>query len=63
MSTQLFNSLLELGPAGLGRLSDGELFTLNQLLKEEQYDKLDARCSRAAVDEQGLARTDIGPLF
>jgi hypothetical protein len=33
------------------------------LLKEEQYDKLDARCSLAAVDEKGWATTDIGPLF
>jgi hypothetical protein len=63
MRAQLFNNLLELGATGLGRLSDGELSTLNRLLKEEQYDKLDARCSRAIVDGNGFASTDFGPLY
>lgn len=61
MKTELFNSLLD--PATLGGLGDEELASIDQLLKEECRDRLDDRCSRAALDEKGWARTDCGPLY
>jgi hypothetical protein len=63
MNTQLFNRLQKLTPEGLSRLDDEDLATLDRLLKEERYDKLDARCSLAEVDEKGWAKTTSGPLF
>jgi hypothetical protein len=63
MKSSLSNRILELTPEQLGRLNEEEIFTLREAAKQERYDKLDARCSLAAVDEHGWARTDAGPLF
>jgi len=61
MNPQLFNRLRD--PAVLAGLHDEELAAVSRLLKEERYDRLDARCSRALLDAKGWARTDCGPLF
>lgn len=63
MKSSLSSRILELTPEQIGRLNEEELFTLREAAKQERYDKLDARCSLAAVDERGWARTDCGPLF
>jgi len=63
MKSQLFTRLQKLTAEELSRLDDGELVALDRLLKEERYDKKDARCSLAAHDENGWARTDSGPLY
>lgn len=63
MKSSLSNEILELTPEQLGRLNEEEIFTLREAAKQERYDKLDARCSLAALDERGWARTDSGPLF
>lgn len=63
MKSCLSNRLETLTADELARLDDEELATLDNLLKEERYDKLDARCSRAVLDEMGWARTDCGPIY
>jgi hypothetical protein len=63
MTTSLSSRILELAPEQLARLNEGELFTLREAAKQERHDKLDARCSLAALDEKGWARTDCGPLY
>jgi hypothetical protein len=47
----------------LARLPDQDLADLDRLLKEERYDKLDARCGRAELDPKGWAKTTCGPMF
>jgi hypothetical protein len=61
MKTSLFNRLLD--PSTLAGLGDEELASIDRLLKEEQYDRIDARCALANLDEKGWARTDSGPLY
>jgi hypothetical protein len=63
MTSSLFSEILELSPEQLGRLNDDELFLLREAAKQERYDKLDARCSLAIVDEKGWASTDCGPMY
>jgi hypothetical protein len=63
MTNSLSSRILELTPQQLGRLNEEEIFTLREAARQERYDNLDARCSRAALDEKGWARTDSGPLF
>ncbi|HEV2522597.1 MAG TPA: hypothetical protein VGT24_09465 [Candidatus Acidoferrales bacterium] len=63
MKTQLSNRLQTLTPEKLSGLEDEDLFALDRLLKEERYDKLDARCSLAEVDEKGWATTSSGPMY
>jgi hypothetical protein len=63
MKTQLSNRLQNLSAEELSRLEDDDLAALDRLLKEERYDKLDARCSLAELDERGWAKTSCGPLY
>ena len=63
MKTQLSNRLQTLTPEELCGLEDEDLAALDRLLKEERYDKLDARCKLAELDEQGWARTSCGPMY
>ena len=63
MKPKLFNRLRNLKVEELARLDDEELAALDGLLKEERYDKLDARCSLAEVDERGWASEKSGPIY
>jgi hypothetical protein len=63
MTNSLCSEILELTPEQWGRLNEDEIFLLREATKQEQYDKRDAKCSLAAVDEKGWARTDSGPLY
>jgi len=63
MKTQLFSRLQKLSTEELSSLDDEQLAALDRLLKEERYDKLDARCSLAEVDERGWASEKSGPLY
>ena len=63
MNSKLSNRLKKLSPEELSRLDDEDLAALDRLLKEERYDKLDARCLLAEVDGEGWASEKSGPIF
>jgi hypothetical protein len=63
MKSALLTKLKKLTAEELAQFPDEELSVLDRLLKEERYDKLDARCSLAKLDANGWARTDSGPLY
>jgi hypothetical protein len=61
MKAKLFNRLQN--PEELSRLEYEDLAAIDRLLEEERYDKLDARCSLAELDEKGWAKTSCGPMY
>jgi hypothetical protein len=62
-ASQLLSHLHSLGPQRRASIDDRELDEAIYLLEQAHYDKLDARCALADVDERGWASESSGPLY